>query len=171
MPCCPPAPVWLRDTSVFRADASPIVRNCPAEGGRPDSPVDAGCEPERWHLAHTTWFFESSACWSSCVRLSAFRPALCVPVQLLLRERGSASPTPVGALDRPPRVRRPRMSVATGRMSTMRWMICSPASRGSHASDRAFILDLGINHEQQHQELMLTDILHAFSCNPLCSSL
>ena len=38
---------------------------------------------------------------------------------------------------------------------------------GDGSQELASIIELGINHEQQHQELMLTDIKHAFSCNPL----
>ena len=38
---------------------------------------------------------------------------------------------------------------------------------GDGSQEMASVVELGINHEQQHQELMLTDIKHAFSCNPL----
>jgi ergothioneine biosynthesis protein EgtB len=116
--------------------------------------------PAKWHLAHTTWFFETFVL---CDHVTGYR---------LFDERfGFLFNSYYEA--KGPRHARPR-----------RGMISRPSLdeiRGyrafvDEALERAFpklepkaleLVELGIHHEQQHQELLLTDILAAFAENPI----
>jgi ergothioneine biosynthesis protein EgtB len=120
--------------------------------------------PARWHLAHTAWFFETFvlARWEA-----EYRPAN-TAFQMLFNSYyngiGAAFPRAQrGLLTRPTvaEVFEYRRAVD----ERVERLLHRPPPDGSQ--EIAGIVELGINHEQQHQELLLTDIKHAFSCNPL----
>jgi ergothioneine biosynthesis protein EgtB len=120
--------------------------------------------PTRWHLAHTTWFFETFvlARWEADHR--PFHPHYQVLFNSYYNRVGEQFPRPRrGLLTRPTvaDVFEYRHAVDE-RMARLLNLL---ASEEADAAQR--IVELGINHEQQHQELMLTDIKHLFSCNPL----
>ncbi len=118
--------------------------------------------PAKWHRAHTTWFFEQFVLRRVPARLSGIRHAsFVVSVQFLLRSGGSPTSSP-----------QPRPADAAFNRTHPR---LPPACRcGDDAafgralpSAAAGLIELGLQHEQQHQELLLTDMLHAFAQNPL----
>ena len=118
--------------------------------------------PTKWHLAHTTWFFEAFVLAPLRPGSPLARRALALPLQLVLRgrrvrgtrgRRGAA----LAAVAR----RGPRPS---GRASTSG---CSRCWRTRRRRRRSRALLLGTHHEEQHQELILTDIKHALAANPL----
>lgn len=121
--------------------------------------------PIRWHLAHTTWFFETFI-------LRQVNPSFVSPNEQFEYLFNSYYNT-VGKQF--PRDRRGLLSRPTlAEVLSYRQAIDSEMqqfleqSESSHAWERvAATIQLGIQHEQQHQELMLTDIKHVFSCNPL----
>ncbi len=117
--------------------------------------------PAKWHLAHVTWFFETFV-------LERFEPGF-RPHHAAYRELfnsyyvgvGSAHPRPQrGLLTRPTlaEVRDYRAAVDERMLSLL-----SACDDGALAA----LVELGLQHEQQHQELLLTDLLHLFSFNPL----
>jgi len=119
--------------------------------------------PTKWHLAHTTWFFETFllAPYLSGYRL--FDEAFNYCFNSYYEHQGPRQPRPKrGLLTRPSLERilayREHVDLALAKLLT------EPT-----ASSQAWIhrLEVGINHEQQHQELMLTDILSLFAANPL----
>jgi ergothioneine biosynthesis protein EgtB len=120
--------------------------------------------PARWHLAHTTWFFETFALarWESGYR-AANRE-----FQYLFNSYYQS----VGAQF--PRSRRGLLTRPTvAEVFDYREAVDERIKRllaTSAGTDRELlaVVELGINHEQQHQELILTDIKHVLSCNPLC---
>ena len=121
--------------------------------------------PTKWHRAHTTWFFETFVLAPAGVAVG--RRALRLPLQLVLRggrARGTRAPKR-GLLSRPTR-RGDRRVPAARRRARRRSCWRRPSA---DELERALlpIVELGIAHEEQHQELLLTDILHAFSENPL----
>ena len=122
--------------------------------------------PTKWHLAHTTWFFETFVLAPHAAGLPAVPPAVRLPVQLLLRRRrrprhAAAAARAAVAADASPR------STATARTSTsaMLALLERPTTPSSQRSPP--LVELGLHHEQQHQELILTDLKHALRLNPL----
>ncbi len=120
--------------------------------------------PAKWHLAHTTWFFEELVLkpFADDYRVLDERYGYCF--NSYYESVGPRHPRPKrGLLTRPSaqEVRAYRMHVdeALDRLFA--------AYDGDPPKDVADLITLGINHEQQHQELLLTDILSLFAANPL----
>ncbi len=138
-----------------RALAAPLS----AEDALLQSMPDAS--PSKWHLAHTTWFFEQFIL-AELPGFSAFDPAYDFLFNSYYESVGPRHARPQrGVLSRPglERVLEYRDSVE----ERMRGHF----ARGALPDELARRLELGLHHEQQHQELLLTDIKHAFSLNPL----
>jgi ergothioneine biosynthesis protein EgtB len=121
--------------------------------------------PAKWHLAHTAWFFESFILreFLSGYRLfnndfpwffnSYYRSFAAFPEKRL---RASFSRPGIEE------ILRYRAHVDEG----IERLLKHPATADPE-SEPLRRLELGVNHEEQHQELLLTDILHAFFTNPL----
>jgi ergothioneine biosynthesis protein EgtB len=118
--------------------------------------------PTRWHLAHTTWFFETF--------VLSIQPDY-QPREGSYRYLFNSYYNAVG--EQFPRSKRGLLSRPTfGQILSYRRevdeYVLALCQRGAGLpSDLARNLELGLHHEQQHQELILTDIKHAFWCNPL----
>ena len=116
--------------------------------------------PGKWHLAHTTWFFEQFVLGRD-PGYRAIDPAWNYLFNSYYQSVGPMHARPQrGLLSRPSldevREYRQRIDEAVGVL----------LERGEDA-ELAGLVELGLQHEQQHQELLLTDIKHAFWCNPL----
>ncbi len=119
--------------------------------------------PAKWHLAHTSWFFETFVLAPS---LSGFQPVdsnysyLFNSYYNAVGERVARDRR--GVLSRPTvaEVFRYRAAV-DGRMKEF----LERAGKAAFEQVRSTLI-LGLHHEQQHQELILTDIKHALACNP-----
>ncbi len=122
------------------------------------------CSPPKWHLAHTTWFFETFLLAGNNPSYRPFHPRYNFLFNSYYEAVGERWPRPArGLLSRPTveEVFAYRRAIDE-RMHE--WL--DPLSESSLESIRP-VFELGLNHEQQHQELLLTDIKHAFSINPL----
>jgi ergothioneine biosynthesis protein EgtB len=116
--------------------------------------------PAKWHLAHTSWFFET------------FVLRDCVPGYCAFDERYGFLFNSYYEAEGPRQARPRRGMLSRPSLEEVR----SYRAHVDEALDRALpslpaaaldLVELGINHEQQHQELLLTDILAAFAENPL----
>jgi ergothioneine biosynthesis protein EgtB len=115
--------------------------------------------PSKWHLAHTTWFFETFVL-AALPGYRAFHPGFGYLFNSYYNSIGQRVPRHQrGLLSRPTVV-----EVARYRDHVDEWM---RSLLHGPSSEIESLTVLGLNHEQQHQELLLTDIKHAFSCNPL----
>jgi ergothioneine biosynthesis protein EgtB len=120
--------------------------------------------PAKWHLAHTTWFFETFVLAPYDLEYRTFDPQLGYLFNSYYNTVGPYWPrTQRGLLSRPTvaEVFRYRSHVDASLLRLLRERdgIVTPEVRAR--------IELGLNHEQQHQELLLTDLKHAFACNPL----
>ena len=116
--------------------------------------------PAKWHLAHTTWFFETFVLRDHLPGYSVYDERYAYLFNSYYEGEGERHPRPKrGMLSRPSlnevRAWRAHVDEALNRISDSDLVI---------AGD---LLELGLNHEQQHQELLLTDILASFAENPL----
>jgi len=162
-PDCPPTPASLLDR--FRA-----VRQQTQVLAEPLEPEDfvvqsmPDASPVKWHLAHTTWFFETFVL---AAALPDYRPRFPQYNYLFnsyynaVGERISRDKR--GLLSRPSiaEVRRYRDEI-DARVED--WL---GSADDSALAKLGSTFVLGLHHEQQHQELILTDIKHAFASNPL----
>ena len=118
--------------------------------------------PTKWHRAHTTWFFETFLLSPHLPGYRPFHPAYGYLFNSYYEAVGPRHPRPErGLLSRPGIAEiadyRAHVDAAMGELL---------AADGS--GDRvAALVELGLHHEQQHQELLLMDIKHVLSLNPL----
>lgn len=119
--------------------------------------------PAKWHLAHTSWFFETFVLSKYLEGYEIFDPAFNYCFNSYYDSQGPRQPRPLrGLLTRPSceRVFAYRAHVDAGLEDLF--------ARGVQAlPEIAQRIETGLHHEQQHQELMLTDILALFGANPL----
>ncbi|MGE5624663.1 MAG: ergothioneine biosynthesis protein EgtB [Bacillota bacterium] len=118
--------------------------------------------PAKWHLAHTSWFFEEFVLAPHAKGYTPFHPDFRYLFNSYYESVGPRHPRPARGL-----LSRPGVSeILDYRAHVDRYMqALLEARRGDAALDA--LVTLGLNHEQQHQELLLMDIKHLFSLNPL----
>lgn len=120
--------------------------------------------PTKWHLAHTTWFFETFVLEPLEPDHTPFNPAFRVLFNSYYHAVGAQHPRPQrGILTRPALDDVMRYRAATDE----RVMALLDHADHRTLAEIAPILTVGLNHEQQHQELMLTDAKHLLACSPL----
>lgn len=147
---------FLSIRQVTGALAAPLSAEDCAIQSMPDA------SPVKWHLAHTTWFFETFV-------LAPHQPGY-RPLEPSYRVLFNSYYHAVG--DRHPRLERGMLSrpgleqVLAYRDHVEEAMLLLLAGERSLPGVDALI-ELGLNHEQQHQELILTDVKHLLSRNPL----
>jgi ergothioneine biosynthesis protein EgtB len=120
--------------------------------------------PAKWHRAHTTWFFEQFLLGEHSQGYRPFHPDYA-----FLFNSYYVSAGPRHARHQRGHLTRPGADEVT---AYRRHVDAAVVKFLSEASDETLtalapLLEVGLNHEQQHQELMLTDILHAFAQNPI----
>ncbi|HEX8388374.1 MAG TPA: ergothioneine biosynthesis protein EgtB [Sphingomonas sp.] len=116
--------------------------------------------PAKWHLAHTTWFFETFVLRDRAAGCRAFDERWAYLFNSYYEAEGPRHARDARGMITRPTLKevldyRAHVDAALGRVLP-----------GLDADARALV-ELGLNHEQQHQELLLTDTLHLFSRNPL----
>ncbi len=152
---------WVRDFRRVRAETEARAAHLSVEDQIVQSMADAS--PTKWHRAHVTWFFEQF---------------LLVPHDPSYRVFDQRFPFLFNSyyVAAGPRHARPQRGLITRpngeEVSAYREHVDAAVVRlieqvPAQVADRIFeIVEIGIHHEQQHQELLLTDILHAFAQNP-----
>ena len=116
--------------------------------------------PGKWHLAHTTWFFEQFVLGQD----PAYRAPN--PQWHYLFNSYYESVGPMHARPQRGLLSRPTLDEIRDYRARVDEAIGERLLRGI-GGELATRIELGLQHEQQHQELLLTDIKHVFSCNPL----
>jgi ergothioneine biosynthesis protein EgtB len=144
-----------------RAQTLRLVAPLSAEDCQAQSMPDAS--PVKWHLAHVTWFFETFVLEKFEANFVAFNPAFRVLFNSYYNAVGDKHPRAQrGSLTRP--------SLA----EVLQWRAQVDARvisllAGNTSKELQSLIELGVNHEQQHQELLLTDVKHLLSCSALKS--
>ncbi len=121
--------------------------------------------PIKWHLAHTTWFFETFILERLEAHFAPFHPAFRVLFNSYYNGIGDKHPRAQrGLLTRPAmaQVRAYRADV-DARVARL----LAGAGAADDGAALAALVELGLQHEQQHQELMLTDVKHLLAQNAL----
>ena len=153
--------IWLGAFRRVRAETEKRASHLSAEDQIVQSMADAS--PAKWHRAHVTWFFEQF---------------LLVPHDASYRIFDERFPFLFNSyyVAAGPRHVRPQRGLITrpngAEVIAYRAHVDAAVERliarvPAEEADRVFaIVEIGLHHEQQHQELLLTDILHAFAQNP-----
>jgi ergothioneine biosynthesis protein EgtB len=152
---------WLDAFRTVRAETERRAAPLSPEDQVVQSMPDAS--PIKWHRAHTTWFFEQFVLAPHVPSHRAYDPRFAFLFNSYYVAAGPRHARPKrGLLTRPDcaDVARYRAHVDAAIADLL--ADAAPAA----LADVAPLVEIGLHHEQQHQELMLTDILHAFSENP-----
>ncbi len=143
------------------------VREATEQLCAPLSPEDCGAQsmpdasPAKWHLAHTSWFFETFVLERALEAFVPFQPDFRVLFNSYYKAVGDQHPRPERGL-----LTRPSLDlIFEYRAHVDRSVLALLSAEDSR--DFLGAIELGIEHECQHQELILTDVKHLLSRNPL----
>ncbi|MGQ0504999.1 MAG: ergothioneine biosynthesis protein EgtB [Myxococcaceae bacterium] len=142
--------------AVTEALAAPLS----AEDQMVQSMPDAS--PTKWHQAHTSWFFETFLLRPSLPGYRVFHPDFCFLFNSYYNAIGERHARPQRGL-----LSRPSLSEVTAYRHHVDQHMRELLHERTFDGELNALIDLGLAHEEQHQELLLTDILHAFSLNAL----
>jgi ergothioneine biosynthesis protein EgtB len=152
---------WLDAFRTVRAETERRAAPLSAEDQVIQSMADAS--PTKWHRAHTTWFFEQFLLVPNVPNYQVHDERFAFLFNSYYVAAG-------------PRHARPKRGLITRpgceEVAAYRAHVDAAVERLIQTADADTlpaileIVELGLNHEQQHQELILTDILHAFAQNP-----
>ncbi|MEY3252699.1 MAG: hypothetical protein RL227_1672 [Pseudomonadota bacterium] len=158
-----PGPLAARYAEV-RAQTEALAAPLSEADCQPQSMADAS--PVKWHLAHVTWFFETFVLEPHEAGFAPFHPAFRVLFNSYYNAVGAKHPRPQRGL-----VTRPGLAEVRQYRRAVDARMAALLQRAAHDAALAVQLEplvaLGLHHEQQHQELILTDLKHLLSLNPL----
>src|SRR4051794_29999158 len=122
------------------------------------------CSPPKWHLAHTTWFFETFVLAPHEPGFRPHHPQFGYLFNSYYDAVGDRWPRPARGL-----LSRPTVAEVYAYRRAVDDRVAALIETADAATRAAVgpVLELGCHHEQQHQELLLTDLKHAFGLNPL----
>ncbi|MGV8843558.1 MAG: ergothioneine biosynthesis protein EgtB [Pseudomonas sp.] len=143
-----------------RAQSLALAEGLSAEDCQVQSMADAS--PVKWHLAHTAWFFETFVLAPALPGYREFDPAF----------RSLFNSYYVGVGARAPRaerglISRPTLETVLVYRAQIDAALQHGLASGVFEASTLALIELGLQHEQQHQELIVTDLKHHFSRNPL----
>jgi ergothioneine biosynthesis protein EgtB len=117
--------------------------------------------PTKWHLAHTTWFFETFVLERGQESFRPFRPEYRVLFNSYYQTVGDQYPRPRRGM-----LSRPSLDEVLAYRAHVDEAVVDLLERRAGDAELERVVELGAHHEQQHQELILTDIKHVLSHNP-----
>ncbi len=158
----PPRESLARQFAAVRAHSLALSAGLSAEDQCIQSMPDAS--PAKWHLAHTSWFFEAVVLVPHATDYKPFDTRFFHLFNSYYEALGPRHPRPQRGLLTRPSLDEVRAFRAHVDEAMLRFLAEAQGAAWQAAEP---LVTLGLSHEQQHQELLLTDILHAFSCNPL----
>jgi ergothioneine biosynthesis protein EgtB len=160
------APHHVHESNVGLSTRFIQVRRTTESLAAPLSPEDCALQsmpdasPAKWHLAHVSWFFETFVLAEHVADYAPFDPTFRVLFNSYYNGVGAKHPRPERGL-----ISRPDLLTVIAYRAHVDRAMHALLGQPLPPSARALI-ELGLNHEQQHQELILTDVKHLFARNP-----
>jgi ergothioneine biosynthesis protein EgtB len=151
---------WRRHYESVRKRSLALAEPLSDEDCGAQSMPDAS--PVKWHLAHTTWFFETFILEPMEAQFQPFHPAFRVLFNSYYNGIGERHPRDKRGLLTRPSLREVRAYRANVDARIARLLAAEPDN-----DEMAMLIELGLQHEQQHQELILTDVRHLLSQSAL----
>jgi len=151
-----------RDYLLIRKESEDICRPLEIEDYGIQTMPDVS--PPKWHLAHTSWFFETFILKPYAKNHIAYHPQYEYLFNSYYQQVGAMHPRPERGL-----LSRPTVEEVYAYRHHIDKLMCDLLSETEHKNSDEIIRRsiIGLQHEQQHQELLLTDIKHIFAANPL----
>jgi ergothioneine biosynthesis protein EgtB len=153
-----PQSYWIEAFRTVRAETERRAALLSAEDQVVQSMPDAS--PTKWHRAHVTWFFEQFLLRPHGKDYRAFDERFAY-----LYNSYYVSAGPRQARQQRGLITRPSANEIAAYRHHVDAAVVRLIESANDLSELAPIIEIGLHHEQQHQELLLTDILHAFSLN------
>ena len=152
---------WRAAFARVRAETERRAAHLSAEDQIVQSMADAS--PAKWHRAHVTWFFEQFVLVPNDPNYKIFDQRFPFLFNSYYVAAGPRHARPQRGLITRPNGEDVAAYRAHVDAAVVRLIETVPADKAAQVFS---IVEIGLHHEQQHQELLLTDILHAFAQNP-----
>ncbi|WKB55060.1 ergothioneine biosynthesis protein EgtB [Eleftheria terrae] len=163
----PPAPTppldagsLLKRFTEVRRQTAALVEGLTPEDCMLQSMPDAS--PVKWHLAHTSWFFDTFVLERAEAGYQPVNPAYRQLFNSYYVGVGERHPRPERGL-----LSRPGLAEVLDYRRAVEQRVAALLQAHALGPDLLALVELGVHHEQQHQELILTDLKHHFSRNPM----